>query len=120
MVVLELHQVEVDHCLACRGVWLDAGELELLMEGAVNRERLMATFQKNPKSTEKKIECPVCSKKMVKMSCGDTGQICIDSCPRNDGIWFDKGELNGIIAMGDFPGDHRVYDLLREVFGEHS
>lgn len=120
MVVLELHQIEVDHCLTCKGVWLDTGELELLLEGAFNRDRLLETFDKDPKTTEKKIRCPICSKKMTKMLCGEFSKICIDSCPNNDGVWFDKGELNGVIAMGDFPGDHRVSDLLKEVFSDLS
>ena len=32
MVALQLEGVEIDHCLACRGTWLDAGELEQLAE----------------------------------------------------------------------------------------
>ena len=28
MVVLELDQIEIDHCLHCGGIWLDKGELE--------------------------------------------------------------------------------------------
>jgi len=119
MVVLELNQIEVDHCLTCKGVWLDAGELDLLLDGASNRGRLMDTLKKQSESSEKKIRCPICSKKMDKILCGDAGTICLDSCPNNHGIWFDKGELNEVIAMGDFPGDHRVYDLLREVFGDN-
>ena len=32
MIVMELNEVEIDHCLSCSGIWLDAGELELLLE----------------------------------------------------------------------------------------
>ena len=28
MVILELNQVEIDYCTACKGIWLDSGELE--------------------------------------------------------------------------------------------
>ena len=28
LVAYELNGVEIDHCLTCRGTWLDAGELE--------------------------------------------------------------------------------------------
>ncbi len=34
MIVLEYADVEVDFCVACEGVWLDAGELELLFGSA--------------------------------------------------------------------------------------
>ncbi|MCL4278881.1 MAG: zf-TFIIB domain-containing protein, partial [Ignavibacteriaceae bacterium] len=37
MIVLELEQVEVDYCTNCAGVWLDAGELELLLESHEER-----------------------------------------------------------------------------------
>jgi Zn-finger nucleic acid-binding protein len=120
MVVLELHQIEVDHCLSCKGIWLDAGELELLLQGAGNSARLLATIEKHPSTTEKKIRCPVCSKKMKKMLFGEADKICIDRCPGNEGIWFDKGELKGIIAMGDFTESQRIFNLLSEVFGDHS
>ena len=45
MISLELHEIEVDHCVACGGVWLDAGELELLLDGAANRDRIMAELR---------------------------------------------------------------------------
>ena len=28
MITMELTEVEIDHCLDCGGIWLDAGELE--------------------------------------------------------------------------------------------
>ncbi len=36
--------LEIDHCTACGGVWLDAGELELLLDGAANKNALMASL----------------------------------------------------------------------------
>ena len=47
MVVLELHEVEVDHCVTCKGIWLDSGELELLLEGGKNKEATLASFEKD-------------------------------------------------------------------------
>jgi Zn-finger nucleic acid-binding protein len=34
MVTSDRHGVEVDHCPRCRGVWLDRGELDKLIERA--------------------------------------------------------------------------------------
>ncbi len=118
MVVLELDQIEVDHCLNCYGVWLDSGELELLLEGSENRERLMEAFKNDRGAAEEKIRCPICSKKMNKILVSGTRRVLIDSCPANDGLWFDSGELLGIVELGDFPGDRRVIDLIRDVFGK--
>ena len=32
MIVIEYHDVELDYCTSCKGVWFDSGELELLLE----------------------------------------------------------------------------------------
>lgn len=42
MVVLELDQVEIDHCINCGGIWFDAGELELLLETEKERTRFLS------------------------------------------------------------------------------
>ncbi len=120
MIVLELDQIEVDHCLSCGGAWLDSGELELLLEGADNRDRLLASFEIDSKTKEKKVRCPICSKKMAKIACGTAEKVCVDSCPKGEGLWFDKGELLQVVRMGDFPGDRRIVDLLKEVFSAKS
>ena len=44
MVVLELDQIEIDHCLNCGGIWLDAGELELLLETEEERSRFIKSI----------------------------------------------------------------------------
>lgn len=113
MIVLEVDQVEVDHCVACRGTWLDAGELELLLDGAGNRDRLLGGMSPH-RTDEKARPCPICERKMDKVRCDD---VIVDKCGRGDGIWFDQGELREIIVRGEFPGENRVYHLLNDVFG---
>jgi Zn-finger nucleic acid-binding protein len=34
MVIVEYNEIELDYCTKCRGVWFDAGKLELLLESA--------------------------------------------------------------------------------------
>ena len=34
----EREGVEIDYCPECRGVWLDRGELDRIIEGAANRD----------------------------------------------------------------------------------
>ena len=62
MIVLELNQVEVDFCLACEGIWLDAGELELLLENREEKEAVLNSFQADKAATEKKRKCPIFNK----------------------------------------------------------
>lgn len=116
MVVLELRDVEVDHCLCCGGVWLDAGELELLLEGAEAAGVLLASFRLDESGEEKKIKCPLCARKMDKVFCGLKNKVRIDRCRNGDGIWFDRGELTEVLSMGRFEHDQRVLDLLKDVF----
>ena len=117
MIVLELDQVEVDHCLACGGIWLDQGELELILEGASEKDRLLSSFQAAGASKEKKRKCPICSKKMEKVFCGGQ-QVQIDRCPRKDGLWFDLGELEQIVKAGSFNGNKEVVNLLKDMFNQ--
>ena len=116
MIVLEVDQVEVDHCVSCGGTWLDAGELDLLLDGADNRDELLGQLAAAGAREEAR-PCPICEKKMQKVSCGPDGTVLLDKCARGDGIWFDKGELREIIDMGAFPGENRVCQLLTDVFG---
>ena len=44
-------------------------------------------------------------------------KIRIDRCRRNDGLWFDKGELTEIIAAGHLDKNNRVLNLLNDMFG---
>ena len=34
LMMADRHGVEIDHCLTCRGVWLDRGELDKIVERA--------------------------------------------------------------------------------------
>jgi len=116
MIVLEIQQVEVDHCVGCGGTWLDGGELELLLDGALNRDELMKRMVAE-KSAEAPRRCPICDKKMDKVACGTTRHVLVDKCGRGHGVWFDRGELREVIAQGEFHGENRVYALLNDVFG---
>lgn len=42
MQTMDRHGVQFDMCPVCRGVWLDRGELEKLMESAANEGRASA------------------------------------------------------------------------------
>lgn len=116
MIVLELDEVEIDHCISCGGIWLDAGELELLLEDSAERDNLLSSFEVDRNSKEKARRCPICLKRMEKVLCGADKKICIDKCRKNDGIWFDLGELEKIVEMGSFDKNNRVSSLLKDMF----
>ena len=115
MIILELNEVEIDYCPSCSGIWLDAGELELLFEDQIEIEKIISSFQLDKKNIEKQYKCPICKKRMNKIFVGENKQLLIDKCPDNDGLWFDKGELKSVLKLGD--KDNKVVVLLNEIFG---
>ena len=116
MIVLEHDQVEIDHCLNCKGNWLDQGELELILEDSQAKHNLLSSFEVDRNSTEQKRKCPICSKKMEKVLCGPDHKITIDRCPKYDGLWFDLGELDRVITMEGFEKHPKVGDWLKGTF----
>ena len=116
MVVLELDQVEIDHCLNCGGIWLDAGELELLLEDGKEKDELLKSFKADTLSKEKKRKCPICLRAMGKIVCGTEEKVLIDKCRNNDGIWFDKGELDQVIKIGNLDKDNKILFMLKDMF----
>jgi Zn-finger nucleic acid-binding protein len=100
MIILEHQKVEIDYCLLCEGVWLDAGELERLYEDETAFQNLVATGREIEKSVEKKRRCPICGKKMDKVEVGTADKVLYDRCPRGHGLWLDKGELDAIVRIG--------------------
>ena len=120
MIVLELNEVEIDHCLACGGIWLDAGELELLLEGTEEKDKLLSSFEVDKSSKEKRRKCPICLRRMEKILCGTQKRVRIDRCRKNDGLWFDRGELHDIVKEGHFDEDNKVLTLLNDMFRKKS
>ena len=118
MITLELNEVEIDYCLSCKGIWLDAGELELLLGSDVESTEFLNSFTPDTKSKEKKLKCPICNKKMEKVMVVGEKEITIDKCKNEHGIWFDAGELEDVLKMGTLGKDNKVLILLKDMFGK--
>jgi Zn-finger nucleic acid-binding protein len=121
MITLELADVEIDHCVHCGGIWLDTGELEVLMDDPLKAKRLLDSFREIPAAAEQPRKCPICEKKMAKIIVGRSEPpLLIDKCPRTDGLWFDKGELRAILDQGELDKDNRIQCLLADMFGQNG
>ena len=119
MITLELNEVEIDYCTICNGIWLDAGELELLLGEPVKARQLLDSFKIDLKSREKIRKCPICDKKMQKVIVGSSEPVLlIDKCRRGDGLWFDKGELHDIFDRAQLDKDNKIQKLLTDMFGQ--
>jgi Zn-finger nucleic acid-binding protein len=126
MLVVEYHNIELDYCNSCKGVWFDSGELELLLKSQ-GLEETKAFFDgilnsQEADSLEKKRNCPVCGRKMKKTAIGGQPEILIDVCRDKHGLWFDGGEVAQLIRhlAGEHPpkrdSKEQVISFLEEVF----
>ncbi len=121
MITLELAEAEVDYCTGCKGVWLDAGELEMLLDDDGKAKMLIDSFSKDTSTSEKPKPCPICDKKMEKIIVGhENPTLLIDRCSKGDGLWFDNGELNNIIARAKLDEGNKIRKVLADIFGQQG
>ncbi len=99
------------------GIWLDAGELEMLLGDSDKAKAVVGSFSAAAGCKEKLRKCPICLKKMEKILVGPgEKRVLLDRCRKADGLWFDKGELEDIFAAAAFDEEHKVQGLLKEMF----
>ena len=110
MIVLEIDRVELDHCPACKGVWLDSGELEIILEN-----QPLPHIAAETDSAEEKVRCPKCRKKMAKVRF-ENSEVIIDSCPSSHGLWFDGGEIESLLKAQQIDPENRIYKHLWGIF----
>jgi Zn-finger nucleic acid-binding protein len=127
MIALELAEVEIDYCTGCEGIWLDAGELEVLLGNGGKSKTLIHSFHKAHPTGEKQRKCPICDKKMEKIIVGHDKRIrqahheptlLIDRCGKGDGLWFDRGELADVIERAELDEGNKIKQLLADMFGK--
>ena len=117
MLAVEYDDIEIDYCPHCEGIWLDAGELELLFgDPAACRAFLSGGTERVP-AAEKPRRCPICRAKMDKATTRGDAPVTYDHCPNGDGLWLDRGELPAILKYGASGGEgDQVADFLRAMF----
>ena len=82
---------------------------------------MLDSFKINSKSAEKPRKCPICLKKMQKIIVSlSTPALLIDKCRKGDGLWFDKGELQGILNTAQLDEDNKIQKLLADMFGHNQ
>ena len=125
MIVVEHHQIELDYCSVCRGVWFDSGELELFLESAKLSSPSLAIKDilslPEVKSSHKRRRCPICGHGMKETVIGQP-TINIDVCRRGDGLWFDGGEVRELLRQlasktpTKADSEQQIITFLGEVF----
>jgi len=102
MIVVQHHQIELDYCTNCRGVWFDAGELELFLDSLKleSPNLVIKNILGLPelKSSHGRRKCPICKRSMKETAIGQPA-INIDVCRQGDGLWFDGGEVTELLRQ---------------------
>jgi Zn-finger nucleic acid-binding protein len=114
MIAVERGEIELDHCISCRGLWFDRGEIELLAE--LTGADLSSLGSGARTGGGGKRACPRCDAGLEEIAI-DT--LRIDRCPEGHGLWFDRGELGTVIdrALAARGALSTISSFLGEVFG---
>lgn len=128
MIIVEYQDIELDYCTSCKGVWFDAGELELVFKTRHSDDEVETFLAEmiraaHAETTEKIKKCPICGKKMDKKDIWETPRTLIDVCGKGHGLWFDGGEVIQLAEYmrkkeGNRPdSNNTAVEFLKEFFG---
>jgi uncharacterized protein len=105
------HNVEVDYCPRCLGVWFDQDELKWAKDDKdaqlnwldfdVWRDKSRFALKPSPKM------CPVCRVMLTEVRYDDS-KVKIDFCKHCQGIWLDRGEFKQIINYLKRKSDYEI------------
>jgi len=89
----------LDHCECCGGIWIEPGDLSLLMDlplGWLKQwERSLARPAAEGLTThEESVICPVCQVILDQRTYASDSRLYVDRCMCCQGTWIDRGELS--------------------------
>jgi len=114
----DVNGVRVHSCGGCGGVWLDKGELNALAHPAEG-DLEYCSLERLAEDRVTNLPCPACPDvRLVQVNFISYTDIVMDYCPRCQGLWLDRGELDAVTAevrrLEQVPEswDHRVMVFL--------
>ncbi len=118
LIALEFNEVEIDYCTQCKGIWLDSGELELLLGDHEKTQAFLSIGSPaQVPEGERPRKCPECDIQMTKESTQSHTPVIFDHCPNSHGLWLDAGELQAILdQMEETIGNNEIGQHLRDLF----
>ena len=105
------HDVEVDYCPDCLGIFFDCDELEWA-KNSKDEQLNWIDFDLWRDKVKFKISsidkrCPVCRIPFVEV-CYDNSNVKIDFCKMCQGVWLDRGEFKQIMIYLKTKADYEV------------
>lgn len=105
----ELHDVSALECTSCLGLFLSADVVQRITSDEGRETRL--AFPRRDRVEEstrvRYIPCLVCQKPMNRTNFAKVSGVIVDVC-KDDGVWFDAGEINAIIDFVEAGGMERA------------
>ncbi len=104
-------ELYIEKCKHCKGIFLDFGELEALMERKIVKSekrdlKILRDIMNNPRVREEKVKykkCPECRKMMSRLNYKQRSGVIMDRCG-SCGYWLDAGELRQIMEWAKLEG----------------
>ncbi len=107
LAVRSLGEASVIECTGCQGLWVQRADFEAICKRAQETPRVVLEDSPEPvraAEPERKvfyIPCPTCGERMLRKMFRYRdlpSRVVIDYC-REHGVWFDRGELEAIVAF---------------------
>lgn len=115
MLILELEGIELDRCDRCAGTWLDAGELNLILEGRGGAtDALDAALEGAKEGSVTDLRCPRCRTRMREILVARDPDLRLERCRKGHGVWCDRGEMEAL--LGRFASGSAITSFLGGVF----
>jgi len=83
---VERHDIRVDTCPRCKGIWFDKEELESLLRVGAKELRVPSGAERAGRL------CPRCSEALLGFTYPQT-YVQVEMCKTCGGLWLDAGEL---------------------------
>jgi Zn-finger nucleic acid-binding protein len=114
------HNIEIDSCSMCGGLWFDRHELAAYVKAKKIPFKFLSNYcldDRRKVIREGDRKCPRCQKNMQVVT---HVNVNVDYCPDCKGLWFDRGELSKILnhyceEVGKLPKKPAVCQTERPV-----
>jgi Zn-finger nucleic acid-binding protein len=93
-----VHEIQVDRCTHCAGVWLDADELGRLLAHDAAELRPLTRGGAPGAADALAARCPRDGGALLRVASARERTVILDMCPACRGLWLDGGEFARLAA----------------------
>ena len=92
----KFHNIDIDRCPQCHGMWLDYAELDALEDQVMTDDHAKGTliFSTAPSN----LACPKCGE-LLKSFDYRLYNLQLEVCPQLHGFWLDRGEEDRVLEL---------------------